>query len=44
MTDVTVDDAGTLTVACGDAQYGWSVQPYTGDILRRFDALLGPSR
>ena len=44
MTDVTIDDAGTLTASCGDAQYVWSARLYTGDIVSRLDALLGPSR
>jgi hypothetical protein len=44
MTDVTIDDAGAVTVSCGDAQYGWSAQSYTGDLVARLDALLGPSR
>jgi hypothetical protein len=44
MTDVTIDDAGKLTVSCGSSRYEWSARSHTGDILQRIDALLGPGQ
>ena len=44
MTEVAIDDTGTLTVSCGAAHYTWSPKSFTGDILGRLDALIGPSR
>jgi hypothetical protein len=44
MTDVEVDGGGALTVSCGDARYQWSATPFTGDIVRRLEALVAPSR
>ena len=42
LTEVTIDDAGTLTATCGAAQFSWTAPPFSGDIVSRLDTLLAP--